>query len=137
MNIVVALDLSTQAPQVLEKALRLAQWKQANLTLVTVAEETFTSFEGMPLDLTDRLKEDSAKALEEHLRAAKAAGVAAKAVLEVAHSPADSILKVAEREHADLIVTGSRARPGLDRFLIGSVAAKVTSHAACSVLVVR
>jgi len=52
-------------------------------------------------------------------------------------SPADSILTFAEKEGVDLIVMGSRAKTGLDRFLIGSVASKVVAHSKCSVLVVR
>lgn len=137
MKIVVALDLSPQAPKVLEQALELAKWKNAECILITVVEEAFTFAEGLPLALIDRLKEDANKALEEYARTAKAQGVAVRAVLEQGHSPADSILVCAEEEKADLIVTGSRAKTGLDRFLIGSVAAKVTSYAPCSVLVVR
>lgn len=49
--------------------------------------------------------------------------------------PADAIGR--ESKGADLLVIGSHARKGLDRFLLGSVSHAVSHHAACSVLVVR
>jgi nucleotide-binding universal stress UspA family protein len=42
-----------------------------------------------------------------------------------------------ESAHADLLVVGSHARTGVDRFLLGSVSHAVSHRAACSVLVVR
>jgi nucleotide-binding universal stress UspA family protein len=52
-------------------------------------------------------------------------------------SPAEEILRAAERHRADLIVMGSKGLTGLDRYLLGSVSRKVARHAPCSVLVVR
>lgn len=49
--------------------------------------------------------------------------------------PADVIGR--ESADADLLVVGSHARKGLDRFLLGSVSHAVSHRAACSVLVVR
>ena len=42
-----------------------------------------------------------------------------------------------ESAGADLLIVGSHARKGLDRFLLGSVSHAVSHRAACSVLVVR
>ncbi len=50
--------------------------------------------------------------------------------------PAEEILKAAKRLRADLVVMGSRGLTGMEKILLGSVSAKVTRHAACSVLVV-
>jgi len=52
-------------------------------------------------------------------------------------SAADSIVKYAEDKKVSLIVIGTRGRSGIKRFLLGSVASGVVSHAKCSVLVVR
>lgn len=52
-------------------------------------------------------------------------------------SPAPVILDVAEEEDVDLIVIGSSGKSSFDRFLMGSVAAKVVKSAKCSVLVVN
>ena len=48
----------------------------------------------------------------------------------------NTILQVAEKENADLIILASH-KPGLVDYFIGSNAAKVVRHAKCSVLVVR
>jgi nucleotide-binding universal stress UspA family protein len=50
---------------------------------------------------------------------------------------ADEIVKFAESEKIDLIIIGSHGLSGIKRFLMGSVANAVVSHAHCSVLVVR
>lgn len=51
--------------------------------------------------------------------------------------PATEILELAQTEGVDLIVVGSHGRTGLRRFLLGSVSNKITTHAPCSVLVVK
>ncbi|HET8760149.1 MAG TPA: universal stress protein [Nitrospiria bacterium] len=50
---------------------------------------------------------------------------------------ADVIVDRARREAADLIVVGARGVGNVRRFLLGSVSARVVSHAPCSVLVVK
>jgi nucleotide-binding universal stress UspA family protein len=51
--------------------------------------------------------------------------------------PRDAIVRVAEREHADLVIVGSHGRTGLPKLLMGSVASYVVTHAPCPVLVVK
>lgn len=48
----------------------------------------------------------------------------------------EEVIAAAESVGADLIVTGSH-KPGVSDFLLGSNAARVVRHAACSVLVIR
>ncbi len=55
---------------------------------------------------------------------------------EFGHAAAQ-IVRVAEREEADLIVLGSRGLNVLETLLLGSVSDHVVRHAHCSVLVVR
>lgn len=52
-------------------------------------------------------------------------------------APADEILDYAEDEGVDLIVMGTHGRTGLGRFLLGSVAERVTRHSTTPVLLVR
>ncbi|MEX2274198.1 MAG: universal stress protein [Actinomycetota bacterium] len=67
---------------------------------------------------------------------ARAAGV--EPLLEMAMGrPESALVKVAERDGADLLVIGHRGISGMTRMLLGSVSAHVTSHARCSVFVVR
>jgi nucleotide-binding universal stress UspA family protein len=48
--------------------------------------------------------------------------------------PADTILRVAREEGADLIVLGTLGRTGLTRLVLGSVAEQVVRQAPCPVL---
>ncbi|MNR86216.1 Universal stress protein F [compost metagenome] len=51
--------------------------------------------------------------------------------------PATEILELAQTEGVGLIVVGSHGRTGMRRFLLGSVSDKITTHAPCSVLVIK
>ena len=50
---------------------------------------------------------------------------------------AGEILARAEREHADVIVMGTRGRTGLNAVLFGSVASKIVKSADCPVITIR
>jgi nucleotide-binding universal stress UspA family protein len=52
-------------------------------------------------------------------------------------SVADSIIGYAEKNNIDLIVMGTKGMTGIKKFMLGSVASGVISHARCPVLVVR
>lgn len=52
-------------------------------------------------------------------------------------TPAQVILDTADEWKADLIIVGSHGRTGFKRFLMGSVAQKVASHAPCSVNIIK
>jgi len=56
--------------------------------------------------------------------------------LEFGH-PADVICTVAERGGFDLIVMGGKGAHEIGRFMLGSVADRVSHHAKCPVLIVR
>ena len=66
----------------------------------------------------------------------RSAGLQTEARVEVG-DPGGVILRMAEKEMADLIVVGSHGRSGLTKLLMGSVASHVVTHAPCSVLVVK
>lgn len=51
--------------------------------------------------------------------------------------PMWEICRMAEHEHADLIVMGTHGRTGLSHVVLGSVAERVVRHASCPVLVAR
>ena len=57
-------------------------------------------------------------------------------IQEIGH-PVEAILRVAEREEADLIVVGSRGLRGVKELFLGSVSSAVMHHARCPVLIVR
>lgn len=51
--------------------------------------------------------------------------------------PAETVLRLAADEHANLIVMGTHGHTGLTRLLVGSVAESVLRKAPCPVLTVR
>jgi nucleotide-binding universal stress UspA family protein len=55
---------------------------------------------------------------------------------EIGH-PAESIIRVAEEEKAELIVLGSRGLSAIKSFFLGSVSDRVIHHAHCPVLIVK
>ncbi|NPE31559.1 universal stress protein, partial [Methanococcoides sp. SA1] len=51
--------------------------------------------------------------------------------------PSNEIIKFAEGNDIDLVVIGTLGKTGIDRFLLGSVAEKITRNSKVPVLVVR
>ena len=68
--------------------------------------------------------------------AVKAAGITADTAVREG-DPRSAIVDEADEWGADLIVVGSHGRTGVKRWLLGSVAGAIVSHAPCSVEVVR
>jgi nucleotide-binding universal stress UspA family protein len=89
----------------------------------------------MPFSNYQELKE-ARKLLEQSVRTLIEAGFTAEAVC-LRGKPAEEIMKVAAKQHADLIVMGAKGLGAIARFLLGSVSTRVVQHANCSVLVVR
>jgi nucleotide-binding universal stress UspA family protein len=97
----------------------------------------------LPDDYYDELEkaaEGQAKAVvnkaAEQLRAARAIPIELTTEL-IRGYPKQAILDEADRWGADLIVVGSHGYSGFTRLLLGSVSQAVSSHAKCSVEIVR
>ena len=50
--------------------------------------------------------------------------------------PADEIVKMAEKENADIIIMGT-GKSKIDKHLLGSVSEKVVHSAPCTILLIR
>jgi len=74
--------------------------------------------------------------LKRSVARAKAAGVQATSIL-LEGSEAGTIARVARSRRAAMIVIGTHGRTGVERVLLGSVAARVVSLAPCPVMTVR
>jgi nucleotide-binding universal stress UspA family protein len=74
---------------------------------------------------------------EEGARLAREAGFAAEARVEVAPSPWQEIVAIADELDAGVIAIGSRGRTGLPKVLLGSVASAVAQHSGRCVLIVH
>jgi nucleotide-binding universal stress UspA family protein len=89
-------------------------------------------FESARQELTKRAEQLTARVAEQ--LAAK--GLAVETAVRQG-DPRSAIVDEAKEWSADLIVVGSHGRTGIKRWLLGSVAQSVVSHAPCSVEVVR
>ncbi len=142
MKILVPVDGSKYSMEGVKVALDYAKTKGADVTLITVSP--FIS--GLDLEISakemDSLNESMKRRGEEVLENAqnilKAGGVSSKTILSSAISAADEILGVAEKDKTNLIIIGNRGLGGAaTRFLMGSVASNVATHAPCSVFIVK
>ena len=138
-SIVVGTDGSEPAEEAIRQAKDLASREGARLHLVAaypdpqVLRERITGgATTQPVDLRG-VAIGVLKRAERH--------VLAKGVKLETHTregdPAEVIIDVANEQHADLIVVGSRVLTGIKRFLFGSVSHKVSHHAPWSVMIVR
>lgn len=138
MKILVAVEQSKYSTKALEQAVALAKSGNAELTALTVAE-TVAGAEELYTDtyIEEKLLEQAQATSDKAKAYAQSKGVALTGIVESSTSVAECILVNAEKLGAELIVLGSRGKKGFERFLLGSVASKVASHAPCSVLIVR
>jgi len=142
MKILVPVDGSKYSTEGVRVALDYAKTKGANITIMTVTP--FVS--GLDLEisakelesLTEKMNQRAEEVLESAQGILKAEGVSSKTILSSAVSAADEILNTAEKDGADLIIIGNRGLgSAATRFLMGSVASKVATHAPCSVYIAR
>jgi len=142
MKILVPVDGSQNSMEAVKVALQYAKTAKADVYLMTVTP--FIS--GLDLEISagamDKLNESMKSRGEEVLSKAQgiltAEGISVKTILSSSISAADDIVGFAEKEKVDLIVIGSRGLGGkATRFIMGSVASRVVSHAPCNVYVVK
>jgi nucleotide-binding universal stress UspA family protein len=142
MKILVPVDGSQNSMEAVKVALKYAKATKADISLMTVTP--FIS--GLDLEISahamNTLTESMKNRGEEVLKMAQdiltAEGVTAKTILSSSISAADDIISFAEKEKVDLIIIGSRGLgSAATRFIMGSVASKVVTHAPCNVYVVK
>ena len=136
-NIIIAVDSSEEADQVISAAKEIAG--DASLTLITVIQPiayAYGSGQAALLPNYESIEDALAKAAaarQEQL--ANRHDIACEKVTIIGH-PAQEIRKRAADSNADLIVIGSHGRHGLG-LLLGSTANSVLHGAPCNVFVVR
>jgi universal stress protein F len=137
-KILVALDASMRAPEVLERAAAIAKGTGAELFLFRAVglppELPPDAFRSSPTEIVEMLRASAVRQIE-----ATTPGLDPTLVVHVLVRigvPWAAICESAEEHGVDLIVVGSHGYGGLDHVL-GTTAAKVVNHAKCSVLVAR
>ncbi|QJT08769.1 universal stress protein [Oceanidesulfovibrio marinus] len=139
MKILAAIDNSDFAKHVLDKAIDLARTENAKLSVMTVVNFSpyFMGAGEMPPSVVDSVHANAKKLMKQAEQQAKDKGVTVDTMVRESYSPAAAIVEDAEKTNVDMIVVGHKGVSAIERFLVGSTAAKVVSHAPCSVLVVR
>jgi len=137
-RILVGLDASPHAGDILETALDLARRLGAKLILFRAVgvphEVPLEAYRMSPGELAELLEREARTYLEQ-VAAALPPGTVIETVVGVG-TPWQGICAAADHHQADLIMIGSHGYSGLDK-LIGTTASKVVNHAKQSVLVVR
>jgi nucleotide-binding universal stress UspA family protein len=142
-GILVGVDGSGNSSRALEWAVREAAVREVPLTVLTV-HQAVLGYGGYPGavafyadddKLTDVAKQGAQRQLDEVLaQLSGTANLPVVNVLAVNGIAAEELLSAAGG--ADMIVVGSRGAGGFKRLLMGSVAAQVTHHAHCPVVVI-
>jgi nucleotide-binding universal stress UspA family protein len=135
-------DFSKASGPAFREALEFAKRERVELRLVHVVmppaiflEDSFMTAKTYQI-LVAAGRRDAQRRLQPLLAKAKKAGIRAGAAV-VEGIAAEEIIREARRRSADLIVMGTHGRSGVERFFMGSVAARVLALARCPVLTVR
>ena len=134
-------DFSNTAQAAEAQAVAMARMLGAELIILHVGADGMlygeTAFGAAELERIYEAQRDwAARAVDERVAAARAAGIAARGVVRVG-VPADELVRTADDEKAAMIVIGTHGRGGFQRLMLGSVADRVLRRATCPVLVVR
>ncbi|HVB85498.1 MAG TPA: universal stress protein [Candidatus Dormibacteraeota bacterium] len=139
-KILIAVDDSPQSKRARELGVELANAIEAEIAFVYVfdASATPAGAWGFPADRIRAMSELQGKRLlDKFLEGLPQKPVSKTEVREFLESgsPAESIVRVAKKWGADLIVMGSRGRGKVKGILLGSVSQDVLSNSPCPVLV--
>jgi len=136
-HIIVGLDLSDEAPEVLAKSVALAQACNAKLSMAHVIEPITFAYGGdMPVDLSEVQEQLQIKAEQELQRLAGMIDFPVQQEHVLVGQPATELHYLAKQQNADLIIVGSHGRKGF-ALLLGSTSNSVLHGANCDVLAVR
>ncbi len=139
-TILVPVDFSECSRAGLRYAIEFASKVAAKIVVLHVVElgQSFTADGYAMYDLSpyrEQARAGGEQQMAGFLRSVKFGGVKFESKV-LAEQTLDGICDTAEEINADLIITATHGRTGLDHLLIGSTAEKVVRHAPCSVLVV-
>ena len=142
-TILVPLDGSDLSFKAAKYATKIAKMANANIVCVhAVVNLPYAQYASAGVVINQYMDDMKKQAQEWYGKVnamAEKAGVkvtAADTIFDVV-SVVNAIISYAERNKVDLIIMGTKGRTGIKKFLLGSVASGVLSHAPCPVLVVR
>ena len=135
-TILVAVDPGSASQVAFREALRLTQFLKARLLAVSVTPRYEGNMHRWKIANADtQLSEPFTRCLEQMKQAAADKGL----TLETIHTvgdPVEEIVRVAEQEHAGLVLIGYPKRSLIARVLLGRTAASVIGYSPCDVLMI-
>ncbi len=141
-HIAVALDFSAISDRLLRRAVGMAAWHGADLSVVHVVDDALLhaelysefAFPTLDIDQWTRLREEAARRLEARVQAI-GAEVRATSHLLIG-SPKAEIVRFVDEKGVDLLVMGSHGHRGVLSWL-GSTTDGVLHRASCDLMIVR
>ncbi|MDZ7699624.1 MAG: universal stress protein [Deltaproteobacteria bacterium] len=135
-KVLCATDLSELSDYAVGYGVALAKEFKAELLICHVVDLTAGHVYGegtiSPLEQQSRLKEFA----HAHLRKLiKATPVSWEPLVEIGHAP-DEIVRLTEERKVDLVISGTHARAGLKRLVLGSVTGRLMGILPCPLLIV-
>lgn len=139
-NLLVPVDFSDHSTKALDTAIGLAKTVGAKLHLVHVlhfpVQVAAPGQVMVPQDLWTQIRDAARRRLEQ--AAETVAGREVQVETHLTEGPnAQSIVELAEKIGADMIVMGTRGHSGLKHVLLGSVAERTVRLAHCPVMTVK
>lgn len=135
-DILLPFDGSDGAVAVLDHAADIADWADATIHVLFVADTTRHSVTVVGTEVVDTLVRKGKDIVEDAASSLSALGVDHE-VDVVQGNPAPTIAEYAERYGHDLVVMPTHAREGVSRYLVGSVTEKVVRLSSVPVLTAR
>ncbi|MCD4821283.1 MAG: universal stress protein [Methanococcoides sp.] len=138
-KVMVATDGSEQNKKAISYGIEFAKLSGAKLYVVYVVDTA--AFASIPMDagwemMYELLETEGKDASNQVVELGEAQGLEIESAVLEGH-PSNEIIEFAEGNNIDMIVIGTLGKSGIDRFLLGSVAEKVTRNSKVPVLVVR
>jgi nucleotide-binding universal stress UspA family protein len=135
-SILLPVDGSEHTAKIVQHAAELAQWTEAKIQVVFVADTTRDSLTVVDGDVVDALEREGKPIVSDVASELDSLGVEHGTDI-VQGSPAPTIVDYAERYDYDLIVLPTHGRTGISRYLLGSVTEKVVRLSDVPVLTAR
>ncbi len=135
----VAIDASDVSRALIRYAFQYARKEDLDqLEFIHVVEKPYFDPSGMPysfeLPKESAVGEKYVEIIEDEFKASDTVKTPYEITVKTG-TPYEEIINFAEKGHYDTILIGHRGLSDLERFFIGSVAAKVVRHSPCTVLV--
>lgn len=136
-KVLISIDASKESSDILKKGIELAKLNKASVQVVHVLELPMPMVGELALVDTYFNSEEYTKVIKDALKKlVKDSGLPESSLQIIAGLPSMAVVNHAEKNHCDLIVTGSHGKSGV-KLLLGSVASGILHKAKCDVHVVR